>query len=72
MLLIDLRTYFNRPFLLRLRGCLAYLLSLSEPEGLISGQFTRKVLVRPAIEHCWPRRQVYNPLTLLNNTQTLS
>jgi len=37
MLLIDVCTYCHRPFLPLMNGFVAHLLSLSKPEGLISG-----------------------------------
>ena len=32
-------------------GCVACLLSIGEPEGFISGEFTKEVPARSAIEH---------------------
>jgi hypothetical protein len=40
-----------RPLHTGMRGCVASLLSLNEPEGLISSWFTREVPARPAIDY---------------------
>jgi len=49
MLFIDLCTYCYSPCHPRLSGSVAYFLSLSEPEGLISEQLLPEVPARPAI-----------------------